>query len=265
MKEFSVLSCQFSVKAFTNLPRTEKRELRTLLFCRFLRPFRQRAQEGVSLFGSVDVSFKRRLEGHHAAVKVASAALVLLDDGAGKFETGEESAGTRVGQDLGAHFPIGIGGSVAADGAGGDAGICSKFELAGEQVVHAAFVHDEHDDVGRLGADLQAETATADGEEGGRAPSLGSAATGDTSAVAGTEDESSVEQRGDDGDALGRSEHFLRNALIGSGLNFVEHGAGCVDASGSLGDVGGFGVFVSGSGKDRRLETHQETKEQQKN
>jgi hypothetical protein len=56
----------------------------------------------------------------------------------------------------------------------------------------------------------------------------------------------------------------LRDAFVGSGLNFVEDGAGSVDASGSLGDVGGFGVFVSG-GKNRRLETRQETKEQQKN
>src|SRR4029077_9717664 len=146
----AVLSSQLSVlseKPLAPLLRTENRELRTLLLRRQLRPLGQSVQEGVRGLGRFDFSLESGLEGHHAAVEVAGAVFVLLDNGAGEFETGEETAGARVGQNLRPHFPIGISGGVAADGTGGGAGIGPEFELAGEQVIHAVLVHDEHDDI----------------------------------------------------------------------------------------------------------------------
>src|SRR5580658_2118853 len=164
------------------------------LFCRLLGPLGQRAQEGVRRFWSVDLSSERCFEGHHAAIEFTGAVLVLLDDRASQFESGEEATGARVGQNLGPHLPIGIGGGVASDGTGGCAGISAEFELAGEQVIHAVLVHDQHDDVGRLAADLQAETTAADNEESRRAPAFWSAATGNAFAIAAAEHESSIEQ-----------------------------------------------------------------------
>src|SRR5260221_1529820 len=166
-------------------------------------PLGQRAQEGVSVFGSFDLSRKRSLEGDHAAVEIAGAVLVLLDDGAGEFESGEKATETEIGQTLRPQLPIGIGGGVASNGTGGGAGIGTELELTGKQVIHAALVHDQHDEVGRLATDLQAETAAADGKESGRAPAFGSAATGDASAITAAKDEASVEQRRHDGHAFG--------------------------------------------------------------
>ena len=153
---------------------------------------------------------------------------------------------------------------MASDGAGGGAGIGAEFELAGEQVIHAILVHDQHDEIGGLGADLQAETATADSEEGGCAPAFFSAATGNAFAITAADDEACVEQGRNHGHTFGRTEYFFGDTLVRGGLDFVEHGAGGLDASGSLGvGVGSLGVVVSIGGKNRRLETCQETNEQQ--
>src|SRR5260370_24708693 len=81
----AVLSSQLSVlseKPLAPLLRTENPELRTLLLRRQLRPLGQSVQEGVRGLGCFDFSLESCLEGHHAAVEVASAVFVLLDDGA---------------------------------------------------------------------------------------------------------------------------------------------------------------------------------------
>ena len=62
------------------------------LFRSGLSPFRQRAQEWISVLGRVDVSLESGFEGHHAAIEFASAVLVLLDDGAIEFEPGKQAA-----------------------------------------------------------------------------------------------------------------------------------------------------------------------------
>src|SRR5260370_35469002 len=96
-----------------------------------------------------------------------------------------------------------MGGGVASNGAGGGAGIGSEFELAGKQVIHAALIHDQHHEVGRLAADLQAETAGANGKESGRAPAFFGAATGNPFAITAAKDEASVEKRRNHAHELG--------------------------------------------------------------
>src|SRR2546427_5185669 len=65
-----------------------------------------------------------------------------------------------------------------ADRPGGYAGVGAQFELAGEQVLHAILVHDQHDQINRLAADLQSEASTFDSEECRSAPPFRRTATG---------------------------------------------------------------------------------------
>jgi hypothetical protein len=53
--------------------------------------------------------------------------------------------------------------------------------------------------------------------------------------IAAAEDEASIEQRRNHRDTIGGREYLLRDPLIRSGLDFIEHNAGSFDASGSLG------------------------------
>src|SRR2546430_766205 len=54
------------------------------------------------------------------------------------------------------------------------AGICTQLEFAGEQISHAILIHDQHNQVHRLSADLQSNAAALHGEECGSAPAFGS-------------------------------------------------------------------------------------------
>src|SRR5690348_8132896 len=101
-----------------------------------------------------------------------------------------------------------------ADRAGSYARVGSQFELAAQQVLHSILVHDQHHQIDCLGADLQTEAAAFDGEEGGSAPALGSAAAGDTPSIAGAHDKSPLEHGGNHGHAFGRPQNFFWNSLI---------------------------------------------------
>ena len=124
---------------------------------------------------------------------------------------------------------------VAADWARSHGSVRAQLKFAGEQVAHTAFIHNQHDEVNRLAADLESDAAAGDGEKCGRAPSRGGAATGDSPAVAGTNDESAFEQRGHYCDALGRSKNLFGDTFISSGHNFVNHGSSSINAVRSLG------------------------------
>ena len=100
-------------------------------------------------------------------------------------------------------------------------GIGTQLEFAGEQVSHAILIHDQHNQVDGLPADLQPDTSALHGEERGSAPSFGRTATGHTAAVAGAYNESSFEHRGNYSYALGGSKHLFRDALVRRGLDFV--------------------------------------------
>src|SRR3954468_21991723 len=97
---------------------------------------------------------------------------------------------------------------------GGDAAVGAELELAAQQVFHAIVVHDQHDQVHCLGANLQTEAATFDGKECRGAPTGGSAATGYTASVTGSDDESALDHGRHHSHVLGRSQNFFRNALV---------------------------------------------------
>src|ERR1700720_4049667 len=73
--------------------------------------------------------------------------------------SGKHSAGTRIAEDLGSHPGISICGSIASFGASGNRSIRAQLHLAAEDGFHAAVIHDQQDQVRRLPADLEADTA----------------------------------------------------------------------------------------------------------
>src|SRR5207244_5604050 len=99
---------------------------------------------------------------------------------------GEPALRARVAQLLCPCLPIGVRRGMPADRPGGYAGVGAQFELAGEQVLHAILVHDQHDQINRLAADLQSEASTFDSEECRSAPPFRRTATGHAAAIART-------------------------------------------------------------------------------
>src|SRR5207244_9851612 len=110
-----------------------------------------------------------------------------------EFEAGKYAAGSRVAEHLGAHLPVSIGGGMAPNRASSDGRVSSQFEFAVQQVLHTLMVHDEHDQVNRLAADLQPEAAALNGKERRVAPSFGGAATGHAASILRAEHEAGFE------------------------------------------------------------------------
>src|ERR1700739_3186711 len=89
-----------------------------------------------------------------------------------------------------------------------------QFELAGEKLLQTFIVHDQHDQVHALQADLESSTAAADGDECGCAPAFRGAAGGHATAVLATKDESAFDHIRYHHDALGTVQHFLGDAFV---------------------------------------------------
>src|SRR5262249_4383423 len=121
-----------------------------------------------------------------------------------------------------------------ANWTGSNRSICAQLELAGEQVIHAFFVHHQHNEVNRLPTNLKSHTTSTHHKKCRRAPTLFCTAAGDTAPIAAAHYEAALEQGRHDRDALCRSQNFFWDALIGCALNLVEHGAGCLDARDSF-------------------------------
>ena len=105
-------------------------------------------------------------------IKLASAVFVLTNHGAIQLQPGKNAPGARVAEDLGTHLPIGIGRSMASYRAGGNAGISSELELAGEKLLHSPVIHNQHDQIDRLATDLQPKTSAFHAEKRRRTPAL---------------------------------------------------------------------------------------------
>src|SRR5208283_4624782 len=88
-----------------------------------------------------------------------------------------------------------------------------------------------------------------------------SAATGHAFAVMAAYHEASIEERWNHSHTFGRTKHFLGDAIVGRGLDFIKHGAGSLYASGGFGGrIGGLSFFITIgiSGKNRGQETYEQ-------
>jgi hypothetical protein len=83
--------------------------------------------------------------------------------------------------------------------------ISPDFKLAREQLLHAFTVLDDHHKVDGFYTGLSSPTSAANSDERRRTPASRRTTSCHTFAMFGSEDESSFDQVGDDGDALGLS------------------------------------------------------------
>src|SRR5581483_3177294 len=158
----------------------------------------------------------RPIDGFHGVV-------IAVNGCAVQRESGKYALGPRVGQDLGVHLPVSIRGSVTSHRSGCSRGITAHLELAREQVLHALVVLEDHHQVNAFHADLQTPASTFYIKEGWSAPPMLGAASGDTAATFGSEDESALHQVRHNGNAFSVIDNFLGNALVWRGHHLAQH------------------------------------------
>src|SRR5437899_12919445 len=98
-----------------------------------------------------------------------------------------------------------------ADWPGGYAGVRTQFELAGEQVLHAILVHDQHDQINSLAADLQSEASAFHSKECRSAPAFRGAATGHAAPITRADNKSTLQHGRHHRHTFRRAQDFLWN------------------------------------------------------
>src|SRR5579864_4822457 len=116
---------------------------------------------------------------------------------------------------------------MASQGSHGYRGISSNFEFAREQLLHAFFALENHDQVYSFYPDLRSPASAPKLDECRRTPAPRRAASGDTLAVFRSENESSFDQVGYNRYALGPLHNVVGNTLVRRVHDLVHHG-GCV-------------------------------------
>src|SRR5437879_4755861 len=119
---------------------------------------------------------------------------------------------------------------MTADRAGGGRDVGAELGLVMQHRGHAFLVHDHHDQVYFLGADLEAHTASFDPEKYGSAPSRSIAAGGHPFTVRTAHDEAAFFQRRHNRDAIGLADDLFRDPLIGGDHDVVKDLAGALQA-----------------------------------
>src|SRR5581483_7075884 len=118
-----------------------------------------------------------------------------------------------IGED--ACLPGGIGRCRPSDWTGCRRHVCTQLEVTGQQVRHALVVHDEHQQIGALTADLRSPAYAAELKWGRCTPrSAVHPAGGNPVPVFSADTERALDQFGYDGDALGAFENRVRNAVV---------------------------------------------------
>jgi len=170
-----------------------------------------------------DLAVEKIAEPQGASVEGPDRLLVGADVGSVESGSDEDSLGAGVGEDAGVHLPVGVGAGVAADGSGGDSGVSADLPVGGQELFGALVVHEEHDEINALDSNLCSKAAAGDDEEGRRAPALvRDAAGGDASAMLAADDKASLDERWDDGDALGIGEDGVGNVAVSGAGELVE-------------------------------------------
>src|SRR5690348_9359147 len=79
---------------------------------------------------------------HGAAIYVRVGVIVWANRRAFQGNSGEQTARSRVAENLGSHPGVRSRGSAASLGTGRDGSVCSQFDLTAENRFHAAIIHD---------------------------------------------------------------------------------------------------------------------------
>src|SRR5579863_10746734 len=108
---------------------------------------------------------EQSVEGDHALIELARTVFVLFDHGPVQADAGKYAASARVGEHLRPHLPIRVAFRMPAHRPRGYRGVGTELKLAREQVLHPVVVHDEHDEIDCLAADLKTDAAARDDEK----------------------------------------------------------------------------------------------------
>ena len=157
---------------------------------------------------------------------------VGADGGAGQADSREQSARARVAEDLRLQLVVGGCRRFAADGARGHRRVAADLEGVLRQVVDAALVHDHEHDVGGLTANLEADAAAGERDEGGRRPSRRRLDAHHALAALRADQQRALHGGGNDHDGLRLLDDRFRHALVGRRQHFLEHARGFDDAVG---------------------------------
>ena len=151
---------------------------------------------------------------HIIAIHRLVATLVSLHHSPVQAYSGKNALGTRIRQNLRVHFNVGAGSSAPAYGAGCYGSIRSELEFVAEQALQRMIIHEKHDDVRGRAADLIPHASAINGHKQRRTPTMPSAASCQSAAVAAAEYEGKLHVSWDDGDTFCRIQQVLGNALI---------------------------------------------------
>src|SRR5580704_3518485 len=157
------------------------------------------------------------LGSHVFFVKLFVCAVVWADGRPGEGNASEETAGARVGKNLGAHGDVRRSFCVAPLGTGSGGGVGAKFHLAAQNRSSAAFVHDEKNEICSLTTDLESEAAAFEGHHGRSAPRavepLTGAAGHGPAAITAAKNKGTFKDGGIDDYAVGFIDKVLRNVV----------------------------------------------------
>src|SRR5262249_11408702 len=159
----------------------------------------------------------------------ASIAAVLLEPTSLQRDAGKQSAGSRIRKYLGVHGDVCVSRCGASNWAGRRRGIRSELHPVGHKGLDSLLIHEEHDDVDCLSADLQPKRSTTQSVERRSAPALAGAASDHTLTVFRSKTKTSLHHRGNHANALCMSQDFLRYALVGSRSDLVQDGSRFVE------------------------------------
>ena len=152
----------------------------------------------------------------------ADAALVCAvhDD---LFETRKGAATARIGKNLRIHFHICRSTRGTAHGPGRSAAFAADFELVTQQTPDRIIIHEEQDVIRRGGADLQSDAAATQVEKRRRAPAAGHAPANHAAAAAAADNESRLEDAGENGHSLGAIEQVARDGFLARAHDLIEN------------------------------------------
>src|ERR1700675_3214995 len=145
--------------------------------------FSDRLEEGTAPIRSRNLAAQNRLKRYHFPEEDPGVILVLVYDRAGQVNSRKEASGPRIGQDFRSHLYVSAGSGVTSHRTRCSGSIRSKFEFAGEQVLHPLVVCNHHHQIDRLATELKSPAATGDGDRGRCAPSVWGSARRYTLAV----------------------------------------------------------------------------------
>ena len=186
--------------------------------------------KGLCALGDGDVALEHGLKVLGLAEVDLRVFLVLGDGGSVEVDAGEEALGAGVAEQFGVHLPVGGGLGAAPDGAGSGRGVAADLELVLEQILQAAVIDGDQDQVRGLSADLQAPGSAGHADKDRGAPALACTAGDHALAILRAEDEGTLDHPGDDGDAGGLLKDVHGDAAVLGGHDLVEDNFGGVDA-----------------------------------